>query len=83
LTTRIADDPIAAALMLADEIARQSPDAIRAAKRLYNETWTGNNGAAPLVLETDLQVGILGKPNQIAAVTAGMQGEQAIFSNPE
>lgn len=83
LITRIADDPLAAALTLADEIARQSPDAVRAAKRLYNETWAGNNAAAALVLETDLQVGLLGKPNQIAAVTAGMQGEQGVFSNPE
>jgi enoyl-CoA hydratase/carnithine racemase len=83
LITRIADDPLAAALTLADEIARQSPDAVRAAKLLYNETWTGNDSAAALVLETDLQVGLLGKPNQIAAVTAGMQGEQGVFSNPE
>jgi enoyl-CoA hydratase/carnithine racemase len=83
LITRVNDDPLAAALTLADEIARQSPDAIRAAKRLYNETWTGNNSAAALVLETDLQVGILGKPNQIAAITAGMQGKRAIFGNPE
>jgi enoyl-CoA hydratase/carnithine racemase len=70
-------------LTLADEIARQSPDAVRAAKRLYNETWAGNNAAAALVLETDLQVGLLGKPNQIAAVTAGMQGVQGVFSNPK
>jgi hypothetical protein len=61
----------------------QYPDAIRAAKRLYDETCTGNNSAAVLVLETDLQLGILGKPNQVAAVTAGKQGQQAIFSNPE
>lgn len=39
LCTRAADDPLAEALALADEIAARSPDAVRAAKRLYNETW--------------------------------------------
>ena len=41
LVTRIADDPLGAARELAAEIAARSPDAVRAAKRLYDETWTG------------------------------------------
>jgi hypothetical protein len=32
-----------AALALADEIAQKSPDAVRAAKRLYDKPWTSND----------------------------------------
>jgi enoyl-CoA hydratase/carnithine racemase len=82
LVTRTVDDPFAAALVLAGEIAQKSPDAIRAAKRLYDETWSSNDPAAALVLETDLQVGLIGSPNQIAAVTAGMSGDRPVFVDP-
>jgi enoyl-CoA hydratase/carnithine racemase len=82
LVTRIADDPYSAALALAEEIAQKSPDAVRAAKRLYDETWTSNDSAAALVLESQLQTGLIGKPNQIAAVVAGMSGERPVFVDP-
>jgi enoyl-CoA hydratase/carnithine racemase len=82
LVTRVADDPLAAAHELAAEIAQKSPNAVRAAKRLYDETWTSNDSAAALVLETDLQVGLIGSPNQIAAVMAGMSGEPPVFVDP-
>jgi enoyl-CoA hydratase/carnithine racemase len=36
LATRLSDDPVADALVLAAEIAARSPDAIRATKRLFN-----------------------------------------------
>src|SRR4051812_14509090 len=39
LVTRVADDPLATAHELASEIAGRSPDAVRAAKRLYEESW--------------------------------------------
>jgi hypothetical protein len=35
------------------------------------------------VLETDLQTGLLGKPNQIAAVTAGLLGDRPGFIDPK
>ncbi len=82
LITRTSEDPLSAALALADEIALKSPDAIRAAKRLYNETWTSNDPAAALALESALQTGLIGTPNQIAAVVAGMSGERPVFTNP-
>lgn len=82
LVTRVADDPLAAAHELAAEIAQKSPNAVRAAKRLYDETWTSDDSAAALVLETDLQVGLIGSPNQIAAVMAGMSGEPPVFVDP-
>ena len=82
LVTRIVDDPLSAALALADEIAHKSPDAVRAAKRLYDETWTSSDAAAALLLESELQTGLIGKPNQIAAVVAGMSGESPVFVDP-
>jgi enoyl-CoA hydratase/carnithine racemase len=82
LVTRTADDPLAAALELAREIASKSPHGVRAAKRLYDETWAGNDPAAALLLESELQTALLGSPNQIAAVMAGMSKEPAVFTDP-
>jgi enoyl-CoA hydratase/carnithine racemase len=82
LVTRNSDDPLASALALADEIAQKSPDAVRAAKRLYDQTWVSDDAAAALIRESELQVGLIGKPNQIAAVMAGMSGEQPVFVDP-
>jgi enoyl-CoA hydratase/carnithine racemase len=82
LVTRTAEDPLSAALSPADEISQKSPDAVRAAKRLYDETWTSNDTAAALVLESELQTGLIGKPNQLAAVVAGMSGERPVFVDP-
>ena len=82
LVTRNSDDPLASALTLAEEIAQKSPDAVRAAKRLYDETWVSGDTAASLKRESDLQVGLIGKPNQLAAVVAGMSGELPLFVDP-
>ncbi len=82
LVTRNSDDPLGSVLALADEIAQKSPDAVRAAKRLYDETWVSDDAAAALIRESELQVGLIGKPNQIAAVVAGMSGERPVFVDP-
>ena len=82
LVTRVADDPFAAAHALATEIAGKSPHAIRAGKRLLNEAWNAPPAQA-LLLETELQIGLMGSPNQIAAVTAGMTKEPAVFADPD
>jgi enoyl-CoA hydratase/carnithine racemase len=82
LVTRTAADPLSAAMALADEIALKSPHAVRAAKRLYDETWVSNDTAAALALESELQTGLIGSPNQIAAVVAGMSGERPVFADP-
>jgi enoyl-CoA hydratase/carnithine racemase len=81
LVTRVSDDPVVAARELAAEIASKSPEAVRGAKRLYDESWTG----APeetLALEAELQLGLIGSPNQIAAVTAGFTRQPAEFVDP-
>ncbi|WP_068275190.1 crotonase/enoyl-CoA hydratase family protein, partial [Aldersonia kunmingensis] len=82
LVTRVMGDPLAAALELAREIATKSPDAVRAAKHLYDSTWTGTNPAAALLLETELQVGLLGSANQVEAVQAGMARREPRFADP-
>ena len=81
VVTRVADDPLAAAHELAAEIAARSPDAVRAAKRLYDESWTGD-AQRTLALEAELQLGLIGSPNQLAAVAAGFAKEPAEFVDP-
>jgi enoyl-CoA hydratase/carnithine racemase len=82
VVTRTNDDPLGAAQALATEIASKSPDAIRGAKRLYDESWTGSPEQT-LALEAEIQRRLIGSPNQLAAVTAGMTKEPAEFSDPE
>jgi enoyl-CoA hydratase/carnithine racemase len=82
LVTRVSEDPLASAKALAAEIAQRSPDAIRAAKRLFDEAWTGP-AEVTLALEAELQRGLIGSPNQLAAVMAGMAKEPAHFTDPE
>ncbi|MGZ4181963.1 MAG: crotonase/enoyl-CoA hydratase family protein [Solirubrobacteraceae bacterium] len=81
LVTRVTDDPLAAARELAAEIASKSPDAIRGAKRLYNAAWTGLADET-LALEAEIQSSLIGSPNQLAAVTAGLQKQPAQFTDP-
>jgi enoyl-CoA hydratase/carnithine racemase len=81
IVTRIADDPLAVARALASEIATRSPHAVRAAKRLYDESWTGS-APQTLALEAELQLGLIGSPNQLAAVSAGFTQEPARFVDP-
>ena len=78
LVTRLADEPLAAALDLAETIAGQSPDAVQGVKRLFNEAWACG-AAEALRLEEQLQISIIGRPNQMEAVRAGMAGETPRF----
>jgi len=82
LATRTSDDPLTAARELAAEIADRSPDAVRAAKKLFESTWHGG-GQAGLELESELQFGLIGKANQMSAVMAGVSKEPADFVDPE
>ncbi len=81
LVTRVSTDPLPAALALAREIADRSPDAVRAAKRLYDSSWTAT-AEQTLALEAELQLGLIGSPNQLAAVTAGLTKQPAEFVDP-
>jgi enoyl-CoA hydratase/carnithine racemase len=82
LVTRVADDPRAEALALAREIAANSPDAVRDAKKLLSAAWRGD-AETGLRLEAELQRRLIGSPNQLAAVQAALSGEPAEFSDPD
>ena len=69
--TRVEADPRAAALAMAREIASKSPDAVRAAKRLLNMT-ADADAAAILLAESEEQEKLIGSPNQVEAVKAGL-----------
>ncbi len=81
VVTRTITDPYAAARELAAEIAQRSPEAVRGAKRLYDESWTAP-AEETLALEEALQRSLMGSPNQIAAVMAGMSKQPAEFTDP-
>ncbi|MDS1115698.1 crotonase/enoyl-CoA hydratase family protein [Gordonia westfalica] len=83
LVTGTADDPLSRALDLAHEIAAKSPHAVRAAKQLYDETWSGADPAGALLLESKLQVELIGSPNQLEAVHAGMERREPRFTDPD
>jgi enoyl-CoA hydratase/carnithine racemase len=80
LATRTSEKPLDDALALAREIAGKSPDAVRAAKRLLQETWQGSI-ADGLKLEEELQRSLIGKPNQIEAVKANLEKRAPKFSD--
>ncbi|MHA6721982.1 crotonase/enoyl-CoA hydratase family protein [Sphingomonas sp. RS2018] len=69
--TRLDDDPHAAAMALAKQIAARNPAAIRAAKRLANLT-ADADAATILAAESAEQGALLRSPNQIEAVMATM-----------
>ena len=81
LATRVVDDPVAAALALARTIAGHSPHAVRAAKALASRA-PMLSPAEGLALEAELQLTLLGSPNQLEAVQATMTRRAPVFSDP-
>ena len=81
LVTRLDPNPREAALALAAEIAAKSPDAVRAAKRLLDQSGVVSV-ADGLRLEEELQRSVLGTKNQIEAVQANLQKRTPEFQNP-
>jgi enoyl-CoA hydratase/carnithine racemase len=80
LVTALHDDPLAAAIETARAICVKSPDAIRSMKRLFNSAWRLSDSEA-LALEAALQLGVLGKKNQLEAVMANMQKRTPEFDD--
>ncbi len=80
LVTHVTDDPLAAAMRLAEEIAQKSPDAIRAGKRLLEESWHADAGTG-LALEASLQTALIGKPNQVEAIRANFEKRPPNFTD--
>jgi enoyl-CoA hydratase/carnithine racemase len=82
VVSRLSSDPLAAASQLASEIASKSPDAIRGAKRLLDEAWN-RPVEEGLALEAQIQRRLIGSPNQLAAVAAGLSHQPGQFSDPD
>jgi len=80
LVTAIHDDPLRAAQEAARLIAGRSPDAIRAMKTMFNERHDLDT-ARSLALEARLQSGIIGRPNQLEAVRANVEGREPEFGD--
>lgn len=76
--TRLADNPLAAALELAAEIAARSPHAIGGIKRLANQAHDADPRAL-LEAETAEQIAVIGKPNMMEAVAANMGKREPRF----
>ncbi len=70
--TRVCSDPLAEARAYARDIAGKSPQAIRAAKRLFAMSATADI-ASILMAESTEQIALMGRPNQVEAVSAGLQ----------
>ncbi|MBB4425118.1 enoyl-CoA hydratase/carnithine racemase [Bradyrhizobium sp. CIR48] len=79
LATRICDDPRAAALEVAREIAEKSPDAIRAAKRLLNNLSVDPGPA--LLAESVEQQKLIGSANQTEAVRSNLEKRAAKYAD--
>jgi enoyl-CoA hydratase/carnithine racemase len=80
LATHVSTNPLEDATKLAQEIAQKSPDAVRAGKRLLNESGLLSLEEG-LRLEERLQLGLIGSPNQIEAVQANMEKRAARFKD--
>lgn len=76
--TDIVEDPVAHSLALANKITQQSPDAIRATKKVISESH-GLSVEEGLLLEAQVQDTLIGEPNQVEAVRAQLQGRPAKF----
>ena len=78
LVTRVTDNPIAVALDTARMIAKQSPSAIRRSKDLYRRS-PHLGIRAGFELETELQVELMGGPDQMEAIRANFEKREPRF----
>jgi enoyl-CoA hydratase/carnithine racemase len=80
IVTRVVADPRAAALEAAREIVNKNPEAIRAAKRMYNALPLASDADA-LMAESREQTALGGSPNQVEAVMAQLQKRAPNFKD--
>jgi len=78
--SHLSDDPHGKAMEIAREIAGRSPSAVRGIKRLANLAAHADD-AAILHAETDEQVAVIRKPNQIEAVMANFAKRAPVFED--
>lgn len=73
LATEATEDPYAAASALVDQLLTRSPDALAAAKDLFERTWT-SGPEDTFALEREAQGQLLGLPNTRRAQEAALRG---------
>ncbi|MHB1929002.1 MAG: crotonase/enoyl-CoA hydratase family protein [Acidimicrobiales bacterium] len=82
LATRVADDPLAAALQLAGELAAANPDAVRGAKALLDASLAATP-ADQYLAESAAMGRIIASPNQAEAVRAFFDKRPPVFADPD
>ncbi len=80
LASRVSADPCANALAYAGELSAKNPDALRAAKRLFNLAAPANE-ATVLLAETQEQAALIGSANQREAARARLEKRPAVFED--
>ncbi|MEL6463523.1 MAG: crotonase/enoyl-CoA hydratase family protein [Pseudomonadota bacterium] len=80
LVTELADDPLAAAMALAEALTLKSPAALRAAKALigYAEAHVSDE---VLLEESRVQAALMGTPEQMEVVAAQIQKRAPVFED--
>lgn len=78
--THVSEAPHHDAMALAREIAAKSPTAVQTAKAMYNALPNATDAEA-LLIESVEQDKIMGSPNQIEAVMAGLQKRDGNFQD--
>jgi enoyl-CoA hydratase/carnithine racemase len=79
LATKVADDPHAAAMEMAAEIAQKSPDAVRAAKRMLRAVGTMDEATAFATERREIGA-LIGSPNQVEAIQAYFEKREPRYS---
>ncbi|WP_306007062.1 crotonase/enoyl-CoA hydratase family protein [Aquicoccus porphyridii] len=80
MVSEIADDPLERARQMAELIAKKSPSAIRAAKRLIAVAEGDAGEDAVLLAESREQADLIGKPHQMEVIAANMARRDPKFT---
>lgn len=78
--THVSETPLEDAMSLAEKIAGRNPHAVQRAKKLFNALPT-STPSEMLQMESNLQSEIIGQPNQIEAVMAGLEKRAGNFKD--
>ncbi|WP_183653906.1 crotonase/enoyl-CoA hydratase family protein [Prauserella isguenensis] len=81
LVTSTEDDPLTAALALAEDVAGKNPDAVRHAKRLVNLAGRTRLAEGFAAEQTAIRR-LIGSPNQVEAVRAKLSERAPAFTDP-
>lgn len=81
LATRLSDEPHVEAMEMARQIAASSPDAIRAAKQLFDRRFL-DGAPDQFAAERSAIGGLIGSSNQREAVIANIENRPAAFAEP-